>query len=480
MLLPEFEVKSAVYDSSGIMVKFSNSVDMLSIAKSVALEEDESRIALTFGFMDDVVFIYPKNGIRSNYDYMLIISNEAEDVNACSLGKNFVYSFSTRPEKDRPSVVSMTPVNESRVLNDIDEIEIGFSESINRETFEKSFSITPSFDYSIMYKDSDTKVVVKAKSEIPSNKEYVIKINSTLEDLYRNTLPEDFTAVIYYKQDSSVPDFSVSLKSEDWQENLDSGSRTEGIPLDADIFINFDRCMKMSDATSYISITPSLSYTVEKDELEGLYLKLDLQDVTWGKTYSLRIEKGLSDLNGNCTEEESTYTLVFDSEKNRPVRFLEGYFQTAQWASSVHSEDDCKLIKDSTNYTHLVMDSTYFTTSEDKECALYLVFECSKDSSGIDLFSIMGGLSMSVTNSCCTAELRRIKIVPPEEYDDEFIDSLFTDDVDFDKAKISVVKVLVQFRNSVSQGIVTITLEGGIKDSLGNCMEKEKVFVLSK
>ena len=225
MLLPEFEVKSAVYDSSGIMVKFSNSVDMLSIAKSVALEEDESRIALTFGFMDDVVFIYPKNGIRSNYDYMLIISNEAEDVNACSLGKNFVYSFSTRPEKDRPSVVSMTPVNESRVLNDIDEIEIGFSESINRETFEKSFSITPSFDYSIMYKDSDTKVVVKAKSEIPSNKEYVIKINSTLEDLYRNTLPEDFTAVIYYKQDSSVPDFSGSLKSEDWQEDLDSGSR---------------------------------------------------------------------------------------------------------------------------------------------------------------------------------------------------------------------------------------------------------------
>ncbi len=480
ILLPEFEVKGVVYDSQKIAVKFSGEADKLSVAKSVSFLEDEESLATTFEFLGDTVFIYPKNGIRPNYDYTLVIANEAEDTNGCSLGKNFVYSFSTRSEKDKPYVVSISPENNSNVITDMSEIVINFSESVRRDSFEKSFSVTPSFDCAFLWTDSDKTVVVKAKTSLPVNTEFVIKIRSELEDLSQNTMAEDFSSVIYYKIDSSEPDFSVTLKSDGWQKEVSEDTATEEVPLDADVLISFDKPVKISSAASYISITPSLSYSVEKDDVNGTYLNLDLQDARWNQKYVLRIESGISDLSGNIVKDDREYTLVFNNEKNRPVSFIEGYFQTAQWASSSHSDDEYKLLNDSANYSNLTMKATDFPANTEKDCSMFLVFACSKESDGIDLFSAMDCLSVAQTNSCCSIDLRRMKILSPDEYESEKISGLFTDAVDFSSHKISVLKVDFQFRNSAKEGLVTITISGEIKDSLKNSMQKDKVFVLSK
>ncbi len=480
ILLPEFEVKSFFYDSQKLVVKFSGEADRLSVVKSVSFMEDEEGVAVTFGFFGDTVFIYPKNGIRSNYDYTLVISNEAEDVNGCSLGTNFVCPFSTRQEKARPYVVSISPENESNLNSDFQEIEINFSESIKKDTFEKSFSITPSFEYDLLWADSDSTVFVKAKSVIPPNTEYVIKIQSELEDLSRNTMADDFSSVIYYKIDRIQPDFSLTLKADDYEEEIFDSTTTQSVPMDARLFITFDKPMKLSSASSHITITPSLSYEIEKDDINGSYLILDFNDAKWAQQYELRIEKGLSDLLGNSVSDSKKYTLVFNNEKDRPVSFVEGYFQLAQWTEQVHGSDEYKLLNDSTNYSPLTMKAMDFPADTDKDCNMFFVFSCSRDSDGIDLLSAMDSISVSQTNSCCSIELRRMKILSPEDYDTEMISTLFTGAVDFSSEKISVVKVSFQFRNSDREGLVTITIDGDIKDSLENKMQKDKVFVLSK
>ncbi|WP_191017560.1 Ig-like domain-containing protein [Treponema zioleckii] len=479
-LLPELKINSVTYDEKKFIVRFSGEVEKTSIAKAVSLLEDESSVALTYEFYGSTVFIFPKTGIRKNYDYKFIISNAAEDIAGCSLETNFIHEFSTRAEKIRPEVISISPKNDGKIMEELTEIKIDFSESINRHTFEEAFSVRPKFDFFTIYENEDKTVLIMPKSTLEPNKEYVLSISNKMEDLCRNSLASEYKSVFYYKQDSVEPKVSVMLKNADYTGVVENSSRIESVPVDSDIRIEFDKPMNLSTATSYFSVIPTILYTVERDEKDGRYLILDLTNVEWGKEYLLRIEKGMMDIGGNSIKEDKEYTIVFNNEKNRPVTFLEGYFQTSSWTSSEHSSDDYKLIDDLNNYTSLIMKGTDFTASAEKDCNLYLVFGCSKTSDGLDIFSVLDSVSISATNSCCSIDIRKMRILDSSEYASEYIDTLFTELVNSADSKICVVKVTFQFLNSDKEGVVTISLDKGICDSLGNSMLKEKTFVLNK
>ena len=480
MLLPEMYVNSYTYDKEKFSIQFSDVVDKTSLIRAVSLSEDGQTIACTYEFEGNIARIFPENGIRDNYDYILIISTLAENKRGCSLNKNFVYSISRRKESEKPEIVSVTPGNDSKVQTELNEIVIDFNEGINRESFERSFSIEPSVKYVVDFIDDNKTVIVYPVEALTVNQEYKIRISKNLEDLCRNTLADDYSSMFYYKFDNAKPDLEVTAETNDEVLILSEVQENKNLCLDTEFYLRFSKEMKLSNAASFITIIPPLSYSIIKDDYESKFLNLKCSGVEWGKTYSLLINEGFTDTSGNKVNNKRSYRLTFDNEKNRPVTFLEGYFQIDEFIENVPEISKFKIINEATNYGNLVFKPVVYPVSEEKNCCVYLVFGCSKESDGIDLFSILDAVQINATNSCCSFDIRTMHVLSDEEIEEEGLRNIFSEKLCTTQEKISVVKVLLQLQNSSNEGTVNLILESKIRDTLGNSMLKDKKFIFNK
>ena len=477
LILPELKIDSFSHDDKCIYIEFSQEPEKSSIQKAVTLKEDESTVTGWFDFSEKTVLFYPEEGIRKNYDYILTVSTGAETADGNSLSENKLYLFSTRDEKTAPEILEIYPENEEYVDTDNIQISIRFSEPISRKSFYDSFSCSPNFEYNVVFLNDDTEVSIQPVSELKINTEYKIKIQNSVEDLCRNFLKNEFTSSFHYKKDASVPDIKVTFfDDEDFSVIADNNSTTEHVPLNSSVKIEFTKEMNVSSLLSFISFNPAVSYKVQKDEKEGKFLIYKFSSLNWDQTYTLRIKKGMNDIAGNINDKNYEFIFKTNSEKSMNVSFIEGYLETSRWTSSVHN-DDTLIINDSTNYGLFSLNPEQFTSSSSQNANLFLVFDTSSLSDGIDIYSAMAGISISEANFCLSTFIKNMEIVNPNNYENEFIDTFISA---LDGHNLCVLKLVLEVTNSSKPGFITLKLNKEISDTLGNGMKDNKIFIYNK
>lgn len=479
-LMPELEVEDFNWDSEKISIKFSEEPSPVSIHAAFSLTEDGSATTGTFEFKDETIYYYPDNLIRKNYDYTLIISTKAEDTKGRSLTENFIRKFSTREENTPPYIKETSPSTETKLSEQPKEISIEFSEPVTRESFISALSVTPSFDYAISYSDNDSLFKLLPLENLKVNSNYTITVSTSLEDYHRNKLLEEYSFIFTCQEKWTSPAYNIEIIQKDGEnKEISNKGFYDSLEKTSILHISFSDEMQLSDAASLFSVSPKCNYSLKTDKLENKYIEISFPAPDWGAEYTILFQGGLKDIYGNKIENDTVFTLCFDNEKDRPVEFVSGYMQTGDWTSKIIDDLNFKKISGENNFTPIIF-SEYYPAGKTIESMLYLIFSTSKKSEGLLLESLLASISFSNTNSSCTITPKKIQLLTENDYMSFPAENFINDCKNEISGEKSIVAINLEITNTSKSGIITLTLEKKIKDTLGNTMMNDCVFTLNK
>lgn len=475
-LLPEMSVDSCTWDDDGVSIVFSLEPDMMSVEKAFTLTEDDHPASGIFLCAGKQVRFFPTGGIKINYDYVVTVTSSAESKNGYSLAGDYCKTFSTRNDKVRPEIISVVPQNASAV-DEAPAITIRFSEPVTRESFEAAVSVSPPFSYAHVFSDGDRIVRIVPMESLKANTLYKITLSESLEDYARNALAKEYLSSFYYRYDTETPECTFIIKNKNgFQTAAENGKSCQAVPKDCAVDIDFSKEMNIDTLSSYISVVPSVSYSVKTNALDKTHASVVFDAPAWGKTYTFRLRKGVQSVAGNGTERDTVFDIRFDAERDRPVEFVKGFLQTGEWSAGNLSDGvNYKTIAAETNFSTLLFDPVFFPPSSDTAAALYLVFAVSREAAGLDIFSLFDSLAFSATNGCCSIVIKTLFAVPPESSAAFPLNELI-----ILEEGMCIVRAGLEITNNSNPGIVTMTVGDGVKDSLGNAIRSKNVFTFTK
>lgn len=472
-LLPPLQVNAVSVEQNKIHITFSSEPDRNSIIDAFSLTEDNTPLQGIFSFSENEAFFTPVTGIRDGYDYILTINAAAENIKGESLLSDYIYKFTTKKESSAPSIISVTPANQSSVTEAITELHFTFSKPVTPQSFSEAFSLSPAADNHFVWTADNSEVSVVFEKELKKNTRYTVKISTVLHDTDNNTLVRSFSSVFVNMPDIESPVYSISWKTESANGMIVPSSATENIPLSSQLILSFSEQIITDSLTSFISFKPSLGMTIEPDsETKKSAVITFTEKPEWGKLYTLQINKGIKDTAGNQTEETSDFNLVFNREADRPVSFITGLFSTGSgsWFS----------IGSTNSYADMNLPVETFKTIESVSVPFYLAFRISSDSPAINLISIMKNMSIDTTNSCASFHIKKMQILTKAEYESSEIKDITLTQEDTSEWNICIVKCIVEVQNEDNRGLIRFCFDSNISDTAGNKLNKDLIFTYNK
>lgn len=478
---PELEVKNCWYDTEKIVVKFSDKPTSVSVYDSFVLLEDGEIKNGIYSFLDDIIIFYPRDGIQRGYNYLFTISTTCETSNGNSLADKFIFNFSTKTESIAPSIISISGIDGLKNNEQPEYIGIKFSEMIDFSSFEKALSFSPKFDYYLELSEQEDFVKIYPKNNLEFNTDYKISISKDLKDKNHNNLLHDYSSIFSLIKNYEIPTFRCTVyNGKNYKCECELNKSLELVPTDSRLRFDFDKEMDFSMLSSYIKITPTITFSLEKDEINSRYFEVIFKEPVWGKTYEVRILNKLADSFSNKILEDAKYYICFNNESYRLPEFIEGYIQTGDWSDGDISETDYQIISDATNYSYIVFDPTIFKVDTDCKCFLYLVFSSSKNSNGLNLYSVMDKLSISSTNKTSDFVIKKVSILSSEEEQSYPFINIKDAKLEDSLLNLTVVKYELEMTNSINSGLIQIKIDSGFEDSLGNSSIKSYIYKYNK
>jgi hypothetical protein len=470
-LLPPLEVVSISTEGS-IVITFSTQPSEESIKKAFSMTEDGQSVSGSFIFNDKTVQFILINGFRDNREYRITLTTTAEDKKGNSLLKDFEYQFFTKQDIEAPLILTISPENESDLTEPPEKISIAFSKPVDTVSFGRALSISPTVTYVLEWDSEYTIVDIIPIKPLTEGTRYTLTVSTTLTDTYRNALLTSFISTFLYGLDRNPPEISVVWKTPDGtSDSLAPDMVNQGIPSDSDLIIGFDKRVFIDAIAGFIEITPSISITVTPDLVKknNALIKLN-QKPEWGKNYTLKIKKGITDTSGNKTETELLYSLIFNAEEHRPVTFAGGI---------LNNNSDYKYINSASDYSAITLDVTYFEPGGqvEKSTELYYAFRISTEADSLTLASSMQAISISTRNSCAYISIRTMRFLTPADTEYNTIYNLLNDNAD---GKLCILKIGIDIENADNRGFIIFSIRGDIKDTLGNTMDNSLTFTLNK
>ena len=194
-----------------ITIEFSEAMNKESVESAVSLTDidDSSNIngIISWDESDQRILTFiPDNDLKYDHQHIFTISTSAKDLNENKLTAEFSSEFitSSAPDTTPPTIISISPSDNSNSLPVNGEIMIVFSKPMNRGSVEDAFSLTsitgqePIISNSIW--ESDTEFLVTPLYELDYNTLYEIKIDVAAKDINGNNLEgiflSSFTTVL--------------------------------------------------------------------------------------------------------------------------------------------------------------------------------------------------------------------------------------------------------------------------------------------
>lgn len=469
-LIQDLEVTGFAYDLEKVTLTFSSAIDGEKVKKAFSFTESGKVSNGIFFINDSSLYFYPENGIQKNHDYEVILNTQAEDVNGNSLKEKFSYRFSTKINSVRPQILTVTPSDGTIMEEDFNEIKIVFSEPVLKSSFSKAFYIEPSVEHTVVFNESSAETTVKFLEPISKGKSYAVRISTELKDLFNNSIAEEFVCHFQVGNDDEPPEYEIfySDENEDAMELKEFPSENHFIPKDALITLKFNEKINLDYIGSYIELTPSaIKYSYESDKQQGNLVKIKIFG-KYNDSCTLKIKKGIEDLQGNETKHDRKYSLLLNSEKSRPVTFCKAFLQT-------DSMGNYRELSFKTQYTHVNLDPIYFANDRtSKEAYMFLAYNVSSKSNGVDFFSAVDALSFRTTNTCLSIIIKKAEVVSVSET------GFILDENEIDEGKLSVLKYTLNITNTNREGLVEMNISDAVKDSLGNEIEGPYCLAFNK
>jgi hypothetical protein len=280
-----------------------------------------------------------------------------------------------------------------------------------------------------------------------------------------------YSATFLYGPDQEAPVFSLEWENPGGlRGSLEAESLNRNIAGDAEFLLVFNKKMAIESAPGFLEINPSLGISFTPDLVSRDRGKISFsQKPEWNKPYTLIVKQGIADSLGNKTPQDTSFPLLFDRGDFKPPVFVRGFLKN----DSVYEP-----IGGGSNFTTITLDALSFPTQTEKETELYLVFKVSEEADLLSLVSAMESISLSVSNSCAYISVKTMRVLDQAAY----AGSPVWDPLEQPEAgeKFCALLAGIEIENTARQGMVTITVDGDLADSLGNTLGEDLSIVWNK
>ncbi|MBQ0003812.1 MAG: Ig-like domain-containing protein [Treponema sp.] len=480
-IIPELKITNVAYTKDVVIINFSETVNQNLVIESFSFTRDSEIQNGSFIFNNSVMYFYPNFPIQDGYKYTVQFSTKAEDIYGASLMEPYVYNFTTKGDPSIPEVVSITPKDQEITDTCINEIEITFSKSIRPVSFQNSFSIKPSVQFKTNWENDNKTVKVIFDKPLENSTRYTVSISKSLQDTDNNFLANAFTSIFTNNEDLSVPEFKLYAKTDTDSKELLSDDLillNDCLSNKSYLSIEFSKPVNVDTISSYFTIKPQLSYTLEPDNESKTSVKVVLaDDIEWNDNkYQVTIKEGIADFFNNKTESTLQYNIAFNKPSEMPVCFEKGFLNLKRNGYFMISEEN--------TYTDMIVPVEDFQEGTDIKTELYFFFKIASEASEINLISMMESVSINASNSCLSLIIDKIEPVSSSQFNT----LPFYSNSDFEsiKTKLSQNKNLYGFKLSVTldnadpRGSVTFNLGSEIMDNLKNKLSKKIILSYNK
>lgn len=299
-----------------IQASFNTAIDSATINESTfIIREDTSTIAGSFSYSDSIVTFIPSKEFNRNKVINTTISSEIADTQGNSMAQDYEWSFATRPptteELTPPSVADTDPKHRAKDISISTNISARFSKALNPETINSNTFYLQSnssiVSGSVSYTDSTA--TFNPSGMLRNGTEYTATITSTIQDLFGNTLTDNYQWRFTTKERDRTSPRVLSTNPRDDDRNVE---------VDTEITATFNEAMDpatINDETfllyerrrsGFRQISGSVSYSGNTARFTP---NRNLRDK---KDYVAAISASVTDLAGNSLTER--YRWNFETE----------------------------------------------------------------------------------------------------------------------------------------------------------------------
>lgn len=475
LIIPELKVENISHDDKCITIRFSNTINQNLAIEAFTLKRDSENQNGTFSFNDSEMIFTPNNKIQEGFHYIVTITTQAEDIYGSSLMLPYVYNFSTKGENGTPEIQSITPEDETVFETAVTQIQITFTKAIKKESFQNSFSLKPSVTYKTDWSQDQKSVTVTFDKPLENSTRYTVTISKSLQDTDNNFLANQFTSIFTNNQNLETPLYTLYSKTDTESVELlstDILSVNENLRTDSYLYLDFSKEIEVDKFSSYFSIKPSLSYSIEPDYHTNKAIKITFSNkAEWDKEqYLITIKKGITDTFSNPTSETKQFNIRFNNSKDKPPVFVKGFFDL--------KESDYYVISKDTEYTNMKFKVEEFQEGTDIETDLYIFFEISPDADSISLNSAMRSVKFSTTNGCVSITQVKMEKISSSDFSSLpfYSQSGFSEIKSLvnENKNITGIKIHTVVDNAEVNGQVIFSISTDLEDNLSNKL-KEKL-----
>ncbi|OQX29755.1 MAG: hypothetical protein B0D92_02040 [Spirochaeta sp. LUC14_002_19_P3] len=315
----ETTIKAAELETAS--VTFSRQPNPSLAEEAFVLTADGIEVSGQFSWLGNTLHFSPFTGWKDGTDYILKVTTAAEDDDGRSLNAEFTHSFSTRAEKDRPTVVSSTPADGAKISTIKPAVTIQFSEAMVPGSVASGFSISPRANGILTWNTGFTVFTYTLSENLKWQTEYELFIPESSTDSQNNTLAEDWNIRFYTGTDTAAPSLQSVSNGAGFTLQPDSLTdtvltRTTGWETDWSFVLSFSEAMDADSLLGALTFTPNLSY---KETWNGSTLTLVPEsEANWDTPYSLLVSTSLTDTQGNPLSTEYRYNFQTNGSTTKP------------------------------------------------------------------------------------------------------------------------------------------------------------------
>lgn len=311
-------------DLHGISITFSRIPDLTLAEEAFTLTDDGLPSYGEFAWSGSTMMFQPYAGWKNGVQYEMKVETSVEDFRGRSLSQDFVHSFTTRSEETRPFIVSSTPGDGTGTSQLRPRITVRFSEPMDVGTVAESLSIYPDMDGILLWDSAGELFSYILTEDLDWQTEYEVTVTDRAADAQNNSLAEEWTCKFYIGTDLINPSLlSLSTTGSSRtavQDSLEDSVLTVTPDWETHwpVVLNFSESMNTESFQGNLNISPGINWIENWNTNSTLLTLTPDPEFSWDTAYTIVIETGITDIQGNSLDTEYHFTLRTNGPGSKP------------------------------------------------------------------------------------------------------------------------------------------------------------------
>jgi hypothetical protein len=282
-----------------IMIFFDQPMELGSLEPAIQISGDTIFTATTLLEENFIILLTPVGFMEEETTYTITIHPVAISYYGIPLLEISEFSFQTKQAGLAPTIISFSPQDGELGGNAGQPVIINFDQKMDTTSTEAALSISPLFEYSIMWLDNQ-QMIIHPHAPLDDNTTYSVTLGSSALSADGTALNEE----LEFSFTSTLRNPPVVLGS-----MPDSGQT--GIPSNYPIQIVFDRSMDTQSVEAVLGISPNIEYVTTWYEANMVLEITPTADLPAGTIFTVTI--GLGALSNYDIPMATEYSFYFIS-----------------------------------------------------------------------------------------------------------------------------------------------------------------------